>query len=96
MKSSWKNLKINSQRLQENFDELAEIGGTIGGGVTRLALSNEDLEARAWYANRIEEAGFLVHDDEVGNLSGVLVCDDPGARTVLLGSHLDTVRNGGK
>ncbi|MCA9912334.1 MAG: hydantoinase/carbamoylase family amidase, partial [Anaerolineae bacterium] len=59
-------------------------------------LSNEDLEARAWFANRIEEAGFLVHDDEVGNLSGVLLCDNPGARTLLLGSHLDTVRNGGK
>ncbi len=96
MNASWHHLKINGDRLRENFDELAEIGGTVGGGVTRLALSNEDLEARAWFANRIEEAGLLLHDDEVGNLSGVLLANRPDARTLLLGSHLDTVRNGGK
>lgn len=96
MKAPWKKMTIDGERLRENFEELAEIGATIGGGVTRLALSNEDLEARAWFANRIEEAGLLVHDDEVGNLSGVLLAKRPDARTLLLGSHLDTVRNGGK
>lgn len=88
-------LKINSQRLRSDFDELAEIGATVGGGVSRLALSNEDLEARAWFANRIEEAGMLVRDDDVGNLSGVLPSKQRGARSLLVGSHLDTVPNGG-
>jgi hydantoinase/carbamoylase family amidase len=68
----------------------------VGGGISRLALSNEDLEARSWLANRIEEAGFLVRDDEVGNLGGVLLSNNPQAKTLLIGSHLDTVPNGGK
>lgn len=89
------NLTINAARLKQDFDELAQIGATVGGGVSRLALSNEDLAARAWFANRIEEAGLLVRDDEVGNLSGVLPADDPHALTLLIGSHLDTVPNGG-
>lgn len=89
-------LTINADRLRADFDNLSEIGSTLSGGITRLALSNEDLEARAWFAERIEEAGLLVRDDEVGNLSGVLLSDQPGAKTFLMGSHLDTVPNGGK
>ncbi|MCY4071572.1 MAG: Zn-dependent hydrolase [Chloroflexi bacterium] len=90
------NLKVNSERLQADFDALAEIGVTMGGGVSRLALSNEDLAARSWYADRIEEAGLQIRDDEAGNLSGLLCSEDPNAKTLMLGSHLDTVPNGGR
>ncbi|MAU10042.1 MAG: hypothetical protein CL607_09495 [Anaerolineaceae bacterium] len=89
-------LQINSLRLQTDFTELSQIGQTANGGITRVALSNEDLEARAWFANQIEEAGFFVRDDEVGNLSGVMPSTAPNARTLLIGSHLDTVPNGGQ
>jgi len=90
------NLKIDGKRLLKDFEELADIGATVGGGVTRLALSNDDMAARAWFADRIEEAGLWVRDDEVGNLSGVLSCGDPDAKTLMVGSHLDTVPNGGR
>lgn len=89
-------LKINGKRLLDDFEALGEIGATVGGGITRLALSNDDLAARSWFANRIEEAGLWVHDDEVGNLSGVLYCENAKAKTFIVGSHLDTVPNGGR
>ena len=88
-------LTIDSERMRRDFDDLAQIGATREGGVSRIALSHEDLEARAWFAHRIEEAGLLVRDDEVGNLSGVLLASNPDAQTFLMGSHLDTVPNGG-
>lgn len=87
--------KINAQRLGENFNALAEIGATVDGGVSRLALSNEDLEARAWLADQFERAGLVIQDDDAGNLSGLLRATDADARTLLIGSHLDTVPNGG-
>ncbi|MYD11790.1 MAG: Zn-dependent hydrolase [Chloroflexi bacterium] len=90
------NLRIDSERLRADFDALSEIGATVGGGVTRPALSNEDLAARAWFADRIEEAGLHIKDDEVGNLSGCLPAADPDAQTLMIGSHLDTVPNGGR
>lgn len=90
------NLKINSERLKADFDTLAEIGATMNGGVSRLALSNEDLEARAWLANQFEDAGLLVKDDDAGNLSGILPCSNPKAKTLLLGGHMDSVPNGGR
>jgi hydantoinase/carbamoylase family amidase len=89
-------LRINGDRLRADFEELAEIGATVAGGVSRVALSNEDLEARAWFANRVEDDGFIVRDDDAGNLSGVMFCPNPNAPTVLLGSHLDSVPNGGR
>jgi hydantoinase/carbamoylase family amidase len=87
---------INKQRLHEDFDALANIGATRQGGVSRVALSNDDLAARSWFAQRIEEAGLTMRDDEVGNLSGVLYSANPNAQTLLVGSHLDTTPNGGK
>lgn len=96
------NLQINSSRMREDFDTLSFIGATLEGGINRLALSPEDMQARAWLANRIEEAGLLVRDDDAGNLSGVLQSDYGGygdyssAKTLLIGSHLDSVPNGGR
>jgi hydantoinase/carbamoylase family amidase len=90
------NLKINHERLYTDFEQLSKIGLTADNGICRMALSREDLEARAWFADRIEEAGFLVHDDDAGNLSGILPCDNPKAKTLLIGSHLDTVINAGR
>ena len=96
MVSTQTNLKIDGKRLLTDFEVLGEIGATVGGGITRLALSNDDLVARAWFADRIEEAGLWVQDDEVGNLGGVLSSENPNAKTLLIGSHLDTVPNGGR
>jgi beta-ureidopropionase / N-carbamoyl-L-amino-acid hydrolase len=89
-------VQINPNRLLEDFNELTEIGATAAGGVNRLALSNEDLEARAWLADRFIDAGLVVRDDDAGNLSGVLPSTLPGARTLLLGCHLDSVPDGGR
>ena len=96
MEPDCNSIHVNSARLRADFDALAQIGATVGGGVSRLALSNEDLEARSWFADRVEEAGLQVQDDEVGNLSGLLPAEDAEAKTLMIGSHLDTVPNGGR
>ena len=44
----------------------------------------------------MREAGMDAHIDAVGNVVGVYRSDAPGARTLMTGSHYDTVRNGGK
>jgi N-carbamoyl-L-amino-acid hydrolase len=89
-------LTINAERLRADFDELSQIGATPDGGINRLALSTEDLQARSWFADRVEMAGLQVRDDDAANLSGVLRSPDPNARTLMIGSHLDSVPNGGR
>ena len=92
---AYAHLRIDSDRLKTDFDDLAQIGATPEGGISRLALSPEDLRARAWFAERIEAAELVVQDDDAGNLSAVLLARDPQVPTLLIGSHLDSVPNGG-
>ena len=41
-------------------------------------------------------AGMTMEIDAIGNLIGRYEANQPGAKTLLLGSHLDTVRDAGK
>ncbi len=62
----------------------------------RPAFSEAHLAARAWFLRRAQEAGLSTAVDGAGNHSAVLNCGAPGARTLLLGSHLDSVPYGGR
>ncbi len=85
-------MNINLERLKKDIEELARIGRDPRGGVTRPSFSQADFEARAWLKDRICEAGLCFRQDGAGNIFGRLGGE---GRTVLVGSHLDTVINGG-
>lgn len=89
-------LKIKADRLHADLNELAQIGATPDGGVSRPALSDVDVQGRAWLQARIEAAGLDYRRDGAGNQSAVLPSADPNAKTILFGSHIDTVPNGGR
>lgn len=89
-------LKINETRLLDDLEELGQVGCTPDGGVSRPAMSPADVEGREWFRARVEAAGLEFRQDGAGNLSAVLPADDPTAPTLLAGSHLDTVPNGGR
>jgi len=84
-------ISINGDRLLSELRELAGFG-RFKTGVDRVALSAEDLAARRWLMQRMRQAGLEPHMDEVANVYG----RDPAARrTLLIGSHTDTVPQGG-
>ncbi|MDI3340422.1 MAG: Zn-dependent hydrolase [Sphaerobacter sp.] len=88
-------LRVRADRLHESLRRLAEIGATPGGGVTRLALSDEDRAGRELLRQWMTEAGLTVRVDDFGNMVG----RRPGREDlppVQLGSHCDSVRNGGR
>ena len=87
---------INSKRFEANFNAISEFGALKGGGLTRLAFSKEDLEARKFLINLIEKNGFKLKIDNVGNIYAIY--DDgceADAKPVCVGSHIDSVPNGG-
>ncbi|MCP4165679.1 MAG: hypothetical protein GY759_07270 [Chloroflexi bacterium] len=88
--------KINEPRLLADLDMLSAIGRTGDGGVSRLAMSEADVAGREWFRQRVREAGLIFRKDGAGNLSAMLPSTRLGARTLLTGSHLDTVPNGGR
>lgn len=89
------NIRINAKRLLESLDQMAAVGATPNGGVTRLALSDEDRQARDLLRRWMEEAGLTVRVDDVGNMTGRRAGRQDGP-ALLLGSHLDSVRRGGR
>ena len=96
MNDEYLNLRINPERLKADFDALAEIGSTGDGGVHRPAFSEAHQAARAWYRQRVLAAGLEFHRDGAGNQSARLPCGSPGAASLLVGSHLDSVPYGGR
>ena len=83
---------INGERLRSDLEELGRIGRDEHGGVSRPSFSPADFEARAWLKRKIEEAGLCYRQDGAGNQFGRVEC---GGKTVMAGSHIDTVPNGG-
>jgi allantoate deiminase len=86
---------IDGERLWNRLFELAEIGKQEGGGVTRLSFTEEEHAAKELVASYMEEAGLSVYEDAVGNLVGRREGQSPDAPVVLVGSHIDSVYNGG-
>lgn len=86
--------KINADRLLGDLRTLAGFGGRSDGGVDRVAGSEADLAARAWFTERITEAGCLAWSDGIGNVFG----RQPGSTGpwLLAGSHTDSVPGGGR
>ena len=78
-------------RMLADLKRLARIGAD-GRGVTRPAFSPLDLTARRWLVERFEAAGLEASIDGIGNAMGR---DRTARRTLLLGSHTDTVPRGG-
>ena len=86
---------IDADRLWSRLSELAEIGNSEGGGVTRLSFTQEERAAKDLVASYMREASLSVREDAVGNLIGRREGRVDGAQIVLTGSHVDSVRNGG-
>ncbi len=88
------NLRVNLDRLCWRLDELARIGAIEGGGVCRLALSDEDRRARDLVIQWMHELQLEVTVDQIGNIVGLRKGQEQG-RPVMTGSHIDTVATGG-
>ncbi len=91
-------LRINKDRFLNNLTELAQIGqlpDAGGGGLDRRPFSAAERAARNYFSRQAEAAGLIITTDGAANLSAQLPCAKPTAQTMLLGSHLDTVPNGG-
>ena len=82
-------------RVMARADALAAISETAE-GLTRVYLSPQHLQANQQVARWMTQAGMTVWQDSVGNICGRYEGEQEGAPAILLGSHLDTVRNAGR
>lgn len=86
---------VAAQRVMARCDALAEISETPG-QLTRVYLSAEHQQANRLVGEWMTAAGMHSRTDSVGNVCGRYEGRDPSAPALLLGSHLDSVRNAGR
>ncbi len=85
---------ISAERLMSRIRRMGEVGALPGGGVCRLALTDEDKAGRDLLVSWMKELGLEVSIDVIGNIWGVRAGAEQGA-PVMMGSHIDTVATGG-
>jgi beta-ureidopropionase / N-carbamoyl-L-amino-acid hydrolase len=87
--------QLDSVSLLAALDELAEIGAIDGGGCARLALTDDDGIGRDLVVGWMKALGLEVTVDAIGNVVG-LRAGREDLSPVMTGSHIDTVRTGGR
>src|SRR5438067_8729393 len=88
-------IQLSDRHLFDNLAALAQIGAIEGGGCARLALSDEDKAGRDLVTGWMKELGLEIRIDAIGNVIG-LRAGRENLTPVMTGSHIDTVRTGGR
>ncbi|MFJ7756385.1 Zn-dependent hydrolase [Peribacillus muralis] len=83
------------ERIEKQINDLSRFTATPGKGTTRLTYSKEDLLTRNYIKDKMMEYGLTVREDGLGNIFGKLAGTVKDAPSVLIGSHFDSVPNGG-
>jgi beta-ureidopropionase / N-carbamoyl-L-amino-acid hydrolase len=88
-------MRVDGRRLNAHLEELAQYGRNPQGGVSRVAYSEADLKAREYAIKLMQEAQLKVGIDAAGNIVGARAGREPGRKPLIIGSHIDSVPEGG-
>jgi N-carbamoyl-L-amino-acid hydrolase len=87
-------LRIDAVRLMDRIMSLADVSPIAGGGNCRLALTDDDKDGRDLVVSWMRDLNMDVSIDAVGNI--IAIWNVGTGAPVMTGSHIDTVRTGGK
>ncbi|MDN6626095.1 MAG: allantoate deiminase [Pisciglobus halotolerans] len=84
-----------SKEVEENVKALSNIGSDPKGGITRLLYSDSWAQAQKFVEGKMKSIGMETKYDAIGNLFGRVEGSEQPEETIMAGSHIDTVVNGG-
>jgi N-carbamoyl-L-amino-acid hydrolase len=85
----------NKDRMQDKIETFSQFGATGNGGITRYSLSPEAHLARDEFVKRMKAIGAIIETDDMANVYATLPGSEEGLKRIVMGSHVDSVRNGG-
>lgn len=89
-------IRVDEQRLWQSHLDMSRVGATSGGGVTRLALTDEDRDGRDLFVNWCRAAGCTIKIDAMGSIFARREGASDHLDPVVTGSHNDTQPKGGR
>ncbi|RBP94467.1 allantoate deiminase [Cytobacillus firmus] len=88
-------MEINLSRVMNDFENIIGFTSTPGNGCTRFSYSKEDRRVREYLFARMVELGMDIKVDAIGNIRATYG-KELNRPSIMIGSHHDTVKNGGK
>ncbi|MEA3247255.1 MAG: Zn-dependent hydrolase [Gemmatimonadota bacterium] len=88
-------LRVNGDRVNAHLSELSTFGRNPQGGVSRVAYSDADRQGREYVMGLMRDAKLDVTVDAAANIWGRRPGSDPGRKPIIIGSHIDSVPEGG-
>jgi allantoate deiminase len=88
-------MKTNFDRIKNDIETLSKYNSSKDGGLTRFSLTPEDKMARDYLKTELQNLGLEIYEDAAGTLFGRREGTDKNAKAILIGSHFDSVKNGG-
>jgi beta-ureidopropionase / N-carbamoyl-L-amino-acid hydrolase len=88
-------LQVNGPRIVQHLQALSEFGRNPQGGVSRVAYTEADRQGREYAMRLMRDAGLEVTVDAAGNIVGSRPGSDASLKPLLIGSHIDSVPEGG-
>ncbi len=83
------------QRIKEDIETLSKFNATPGNGLTRFSFTKEDRGARNYIKKQMKEASLIVYEDAAGTIVGRMEGRLSDGPVIMIGSHYDSVKNGG-
>lgn len=88
-------MKTNLERIKKDIEALSQFNGSPGYGLTRFSLTEEDRGAREYLRDELKKLELEVYEDAAGSLFGRRKGEDDTLPVIIIGSHFDSVKNGG-
>ncbi len=87
--------KCSEKRMKDKIETFSKFGDAGHGGITRYSLSDAAIKARNEFVKRMTAIGAAIETDDVANMYATIPGSDPGAKRIVMASHVDSVKNGG-
>lgn len=87
--------RCSETRMEDKIKTFSRFGDAGHGGITRYSLSPEAIAARNEFVRRMKAIGAEIVTDDLANMYATIPGSDPNAKRIVMGSHVDSVKNGG-
>lgn len=87
--------KCSIDRMSDKIKTMAQFGDAGHGGITRYSLSEAAIQARDEFVRRMTAIGATIECDDLACMYATIPGSDPDAKRIVMGSHCDSVKNGG-
>jgi hydantoinase/carbamoylase family amidase len=84
------------ERIKNDIENVTKITATPNMGCTRFSYGKEDKEVREYLIKKMKDLGLFIKIDGVGNVRAKYIDNNEDKPSIMMGSHIDTVANGGK